>query len=137
MLSHCFIRFTCYVNGTRACQDEWLRGVLHTAGPASVTCAETLRQEGFKGRIVLACREKTLPYDRPKLSKVRTHVCEIELCCIFSFKKCILGPIQQAMHLTPDAIALRPGNFYEEHDIDLMLGKEVNASLLAIYSMWL
>ena len=43
-------------------------------GPASVECSETLRQEGFKGRIVLASRENVLPYDRPKLSKVSIHV---------------------------------------------------------------
>ena len=40
------------------------------SGPATVACAETLRQEGFKGRIVLVSRENDLPYDRPKLSKV-------------------------------------------------------------------
>ena len=39
-------------------------------GPASVACSETLRQEGFKGRILLISRENVLPYDRPKLSKV-------------------------------------------------------------------
>ena len=39
-------------------------------GPASVVAAETLRQEGFKGRVILACRENVLPYDRIKLSKV-------------------------------------------------------------------
>lgn len=39
-------------------------------GPASVVAAETLRQEGFKGRVILACRENVLPYDRVKLSKV-------------------------------------------------------------------
>ena len=41
-------------------------------GPASVVCAETLRQEGFRGKIILCCREKTLPYDRPKITKVHT-----------------------------------------------------------------
>ena len=41
-----------------------------TPGFASVTCAETLRQEGFKGKIIIATSEAHLPYDRPKLSKV-------------------------------------------------------------------
>lgn len=40
------------------------------AGPASLVCAETLRQEGFTGKIVLVTRETALPYDRIKLSKV-------------------------------------------------------------------
>lgn len=35
-----------------------------------MSCVETLRKEGFKGRIVLVSRENDLPYDRPKLSKV-------------------------------------------------------------------
>ncbi|PSN31008.1 hypothetical protein C0J52_20469 [Blattella germanica] len=37
--------------------------------PAGLCCAETLRQEGFKGRVVLVCKEPNLPYDRIKLSK--------------------------------------------------------------------
>ena len=41
------------------------------SGPSTVACAETLRQEGFKGRVILVSRENELPYDRPKLSKVR------------------------------------------------------------------
>lgn len=48
--------------------------LINYAGPASVECAETLRQEGFNGRIILCCREQTLPYDRPKLSKVSVMV---------------------------------------------------------------
>ena len=39
-------------------------------GPAAAVCAETLRQEGFRGPIVVATKDKHLPYDRPKLSKV-------------------------------------------------------------------
>ena len=39
-------------------------------GSAAAVCAETLRQEGFRGQIVVATRENHLPYDRPKLSKV-------------------------------------------------------------------
>ena len=47
----------------------------YVIGPASVVCAETLRQEGFRGKIILCCREKTLPYDRPKITKVHTTYC--------------------------------------------------------------
>uniref|UniRef100_A0A8C7E8C6 Rieske domain-containing protein n=1 Tax=Nothoprocta perdicaria TaxID=30464 RepID=A0A8C7E8C6_NOTPE len=39
-------------------------------GVAALVCAETLRQEGFTGRIIMATREKHLPYDKSKLSKV-------------------------------------------------------------------
>ncbi len=48
-------------------------------GPASVVCIETLRQEGFTGKIVLCSREDTLPYDRPKLSKVSVFVCVYDM----------------------------------------------------------
>lgn len=46
-------------------------------GPASVVCAETLRQEGFDGKIILCSMEQTLPYDRPKLSKVVMWPCHV------------------------------------------------------------
>ncbi|XP_075154266.1 apoptosis-inducing factor 3 isoform X2 [Haematobia irritans] len=39
-------------------------------GPAGAVCAETLRQEGFTGRLVMVCKEQYLPYDRVKLSKI-------------------------------------------------------------------
>lgn len=67
-------------------------------GPASVVAAETLRQEGFKGRVILATRENVLPYDRPKLSK--------------------------ALNVSPESIQLRSADFYSSHDIEVVLGKE-------------
>ncbi|NWH87088.1 AIFM3 factor, partial [Aegithalos caudatus] len=38
-------------------------------GVAALVCAETLRQEGFTGRIIVATNEKHVPYDKSKLSK--------------------------------------------------------------------
>lgn len=53
-------------------------------GPSTLVCAETLRQEGFTGRIVLVSQESVLPYDRIKLSKVsRSSVWKIVLDSIF------------------------------------------------------
>ncbi|XP_012288085.1 apoptosis-inducing factor 3 isoform X2 [Orussus abietinus] len=43
--------------------------VIVGGGPAGATCAETLRQEGFSGRVIMLCKEPILPYDRVKLSK--------------------------------------------------------------------
>ncbi|KFP21179.1 Apoptosis-inducing factor 3, partial [Egretta garzetta] len=38
-------------------------------GVAALACAETLRQEGFTGRIIMATKETHVPYDKSKLSK--------------------------------------------------------------------
>ncbi|ESO97239.1 hypothetical protein LOTGIDRAFT_214061 [Lottia gigantea] len=73
--------------------------ILIGGGPASVVCSETLRQEGFTGRIVIISKEPTLPYDRPKLSK--------------------------AMDSKPEAIALRNEEFYKNYDIEIKKGHEV------------
>ncbi|XP_055374694.1 apoptosis-inducing factor 3 isoform X2 [Condylostylus longicornis] len=43
--------------------------VIVGGGPCGGVAVETLRQEGFTGRIVLICKENSLPYDRVKLSK--------------------------------------------------------------------
>ncbi|XP_014667880.1 PREDICTED: apoptosis-inducing factor 3-like isoform X2 [Priapulus caudatus] len=67
-------------------------------GPSSVTCAETLRQQGFCGKIVIATREAHLPYDKPKLSK--------------------------ALDFAPAKIALRDAAFYSTYDIQLLNNKD-------------
>ena len=45
-------------------------------GGAAQSCAETLRsrENPWKGRIVMMTKEDSLPYDRPKLSKVRDRL---------------------------------------------------------------
>ncbi|XP_011251245.1 apoptosis-inducing factor 3 isoform X2 [Camponotus floridanus] len=72
--------------------------VIVGGGPAGATCAESLRQEGFTGRIVMVCRENVVPYDRIKVSKVLDF------------------DVQKA--------ALRPPKFYDEHKIETKLGVE-------------
>ncbi|XP_068623430.1 apoptosis-inducing factor 3 [Battus philenor] len=46
--------------------------VIIGGGPSGATCAETLRSEGFKGRITIVAKENYLPYDRVKVSKITT-----------------------------------------------------------------
>lgn len=49
--------------------DEQEIFVIIGSGAAGNTAAETLRKEGFKGRLVIMTRESCLPYDRTELSK--------------------------------------------------------------------
>ncbi|GBP41542.1 Apoptosis-inducing factor 3 [Eumeta japonica] len=51
--------------------------VIIGGGPSGATCAETLRSEGYNGRITVVSKENYLPYDRIKLSKLTT-ITEIE-----------------------------------------------------------
>jgi len=74
--------------------------VIIGGGPASVTCAETLRQKSFTGPITIVTREKHIPYDRTKLSK--------------------------AMDIDPEKIYLRPQQFYDSVNIKVM--KNSNAT---------
>ncbi|XP_045770630.1 apoptosis-inducing factor 3 [Maniola jurtina] len=46
--------------------------VIVGGGPSGATCAETLRSEGFTGRITVVAKENYLPYDRIKVSKIGT-----------------------------------------------------------------
>lgn len=67
-------------------------------GPSGGVCVETLRQEGFTGRIVMVCKENCLPYDRVKVSK--------------------------AMDFDIHKAEFRTMAFYEEYGIEAMLGTE-------------
>ena len=75
--------------------------VIVGGGPAGATCVETLRQEGFTGRIVMICKENSLPYDRVKVSKT--------------------------MDLNIQNILLRPQMFYDEYKIETRLGVEATS----------
>jgi 3-phenylpropionate/trans-cinnamate dioxygenase ferredoxin reductase subunit len=49
--------------------DRTVDVLLIGGGVASATCAQTLREEGFGGSVLLAGRELDPPYDRPPLTK--------------------------------------------------------------------
>lgn len=74
--------------------------VIIGGGPSGATCAETLRSEGFKGRIVVVSKEKCLPYDRIKVSKIGT---------VTEFEK----------------LQARPKQYYKNANIEIMKGVEV------------
>lgn len=74
------------------------------AGLAGAKAAESLRTEGFDGRVVLMGEEVERPYDRPPLSK-----------------DYLQGTSEK------DKIYVHPEGFYAEHDIELRLGTRVSA----------
>jgi len=84
---------------TRRYMEEQKVFVIIGGGCAGATCAETLRKEGFTGRIVMINRENHYAYDRPKLSK--------------------------NMAIPLDKITLRSAEFYENFDIEILNGVQV------------
>jgi len=76
--------------------------VILGAGAAGYAAAQTLREDGFRGRVALVTREDRAPYDRPNLSK-----------------DYLQGQAE------PEWMPLRPEEFYKEHDIGLLCGHEV------------
>jgi 3-phenylpropionate/trans-cinnamate dioxygenase ferredoxin reductase subunit len=68
-------------------------------GQAGAQAVDTLRREGFAGRLVLACEENQLPYQRPPLSK-----------------KYLTG------ELLPERLPFRHRAFYDQHSVELKLG---------------
>ncbi|MCL4116133.1 UNVERIFIED_CONTAM: hypothetical protein GTU68_043873 [Idotea baltica] len=73
------------------------------AGQAGASVVAKLRNDGFSGEITLIGEEPVLPYQRPPLSK-----------------KYLLGEMDL------ERLFLRPKSFYEEHDIQLLLGCAVS-----------
>ncbi|OUL65007.1 hypothetical protein HK16_19665 [Acetobacter senegalensis] len=78
--------------------------VIVGAGIAGVSAAQALRENGFKGQIILLSRENTMPYDRPPLSKDALHT-----------------------SVPPATFFLRDEAFYKTNQIDLRLGAEATA----------
>ena len=76
--------------------------VIIGGGAAGYAAAQTLREEGFRGNVVMITREDRAPYDRPNLSKDYLHG-----------------------HAEPEWMPLRPDEFFSEYDIQLVLDKEV------------
>ena len=72
------------------------------AGLAGAKAAETLREEGFDGRLVLLGAEEERPYERPPLSK-----------------EYLRGEAERA------AASVHEAGFYAEHDIELRTGTAV------------
>ena len=72
------------------------------AGAAGMNAVETLRQQGFQGKVILVSESIALPYDRTKLSK---------------------GYLQGSAK--QDSLSLRSCEFYDQHDIELRFGKAV------------
>nr|XP_055052583.1 apoptosis inducing factor mitochondria associated 4 [Misgurnus anguillicaudatus]XP_055052584.1 apoptosis inducing factor mitochondria associated 4 [Misgurnus anguillicaudatus]XP_055052585.1 apoptosis inducing factor mitochondria associated 4 [Misgurnus anguillicaudatus] len=79
-------------------------GVSHTfviigGGPASLQCAETLRQNPYEGRIIIISKDEQLPLDKTKLSK--------------------------AMNIEIEKILLRQQDFFQKYGIEVWTKKEV------------
>ena len=74
------------------------------AGHGGAQCAIALRQNGFTGTVAMIGREPEPPYERPPLSKE-----------YFAREK------------TFDRLYIRPPAFWEEKEIELILGVEVTA----------
>ena len=78
--------------------------VILGGGAAGNSAAETLRREGYTGRIVMLSADASVPCDRPNLSKDYL-----------------------AGNAPEEWVPLRPPEFYREHGIELHLGARVTA----------
>jgi 3-phenylpropionate/trans-cinnamate dioxygenase ferredoxin reductase subunit len=73
--------------------------VIVGGGLAGATAAQTLREEGFTGRLRLVAAEKERPYERPPLSKAY-----------------LLGAAER------ETIFVHEQSWYDDHDVELGLG---------------
>ncbi len=89
-------------NFTKFEKNNHQQFVIIGGGAAGYSAAQTLREEGFSGRIILITQENCEPYDRPNLSK-----------------DYLAGDAEESW------IPLRSINFYDELDIEVMLNKKV------------
>jgi len=81
------------------------QGVLIVGGGlAAQRCAETLRRRGYEGPVRMVCAEPEPPYDRPPLSK-----------------ELLAGTVAE------DSVAYRPAWWYEEKQVELLLGARAEA----------
>ncbi|MFF8030796.1 MULTISPECIES: NAD(P)/FAD-dependent oxidoreductase [unclassified Streptomyces] len=78
--------------------------VIVGGGLAGAKAAETLRAEGFTGRVILICDERDHPYERPPLSKGY-----------------LLGKEER------DSVFVHEPAWYARHDVELHLGQTVDA----------
>ncbi|MEU3842316.1 FAD-dependent oxidoreductase [Streptomyces sp. NPDC028635] len=78
--------------------------VIVGGGLAGAKAAETLRAEGFNGRVILICDERDHPYERPPLSKGY-----------------LLGKEER------DSVFVHEPAWYAQNDIELHLGQTVDA----------
>ncbi|XP_078362639.1 apoptosis-inducing factor 3-like isoform X2 [Oculina patagonica] len=75
--------------------------VIIGGGGSAMKAAETLREEGFRGRVIMVSKEAHVPYDRPILSK--------------------------KLAATADGIKLRSLEYLKEHDIEFINEAEATA----------
>ncbi|GGO68532.1 NAD(P)/FAD-dependent oxidoreductase [Nonomuraea cavernae] len=78
--------------------------VIAGGGLAAAKTAEVLREQGYDGRLVLACAEPHLPYERPPLSK-----------------DYLQGKSER------DKVFVHDAAWYQSQEVDLRLGTEVTA----------
>ncbi|XP_034249300.1 apoptosis-inducing factor 3 isoform X2 [Thrips palmi] len=86
---------------TSPCGKDSRSFVVIGAGAAGACAVETLRQEGFTGKIVMITSERALPYDRIKLSKM--------------------------LDVEVSKLQLRDESFYKEHGIEVRTGTSVKS----------